>query len=42
MVNGTVDRYLRITVTGTFTNLSLAIAYRRGTAFDISDLGYGA
>ena len=42
VVNGTVDRYLRITVTGTFTNLSLAIAYRRGTAFDISDLGYGA
>lgn len=29
-VSGTVNRYLRITTTGTFTNADYAVAYRRG------------
>jgi len=33
-VTGTVNRYLRHTTTGTFTNADIAIAYRRGTAED--------
>lgn len=33
-VAGTVDRYLRVTTTGTFTNLDYALAYRRGAAAD--------
>lgn len=33
-VSGTVNRYKRITTTGTFTNLDFAVAYRRGTAQD--------
>ena len=32
--SGTVERYLRITTTGTFTTAVFAIAYRRGTAQD--------
>jgi hypothetical protein len=34
-VSGTVNRYLRITTTGTFSNADFAIAYRRGTAQDV-------
>ena len=37
-VTGTVDRYLRVTTTGTFTNADFAIGYERGTANDIEDL----
>lgn len=37
-VSGTVDQYLRVTSTGTFTNADHAIAYRRGTANDIPGL----
>lgn|SRR3990167_3251298 len=33
-VAGTVDRYLRLNITGTFTNLDYAVAYRRGLAVD--------
>lgn len=33
-VAGTVDRYLRVTTTGTFTNLDYALAYRRGATVD--------
>lgn len=31
-VSGTVDRYLRLNITGTFVNLDYAVAYRRGDA----------
>ena len=37
-VSGTVDEDLRITVTGTFTNLVLAVGIRRGESVD--DLAY--
>lgn len=37
-VAGTVNRYLRATTTGTFTNAVFIIAYRRGTAQD--DVAY--
>jgi len=33
-VTGTVNRYLRITSTGTFNNAKFIVAYRRGTAED--------
>jgi len=33
-VAGTVDRYLRVNLTGTFTSVTWALAYRRGTAQD--------
>ena len=33
-VTGTVNRYLRVTSTGTFSNAKFIIAYRRGTAQD--------
>lgn len=33
-VSGTVDRYLRLTTTGTFTNLDIAFGYRRGESTD--------
>jgi hypothetical protein len=35
---GDVERYVRITTTGTFSNAVIAVAYRRGTAQD--DTGY--
>uniref|UniRef100_A0A6M3XL52 Uncharacterized protein n=1 Tax=viral metagenome TaxID=1070528 RepID=A0A6M3XL52_9ZZZZ len=31
---GQVERYLRITTTGTFTDLDMVVAYRRGTAYE--------
>lgn len=34
-VSGTVNRYLRISTSGTFSNLVFAIHYRRGTSTDI-------
>lgn len=34
-VTGNVDRFLRVNVTGTFTNLDFALAYRRGEAVDV-------
>lgn len=37
-VTGTVDRYLRVNVTGTFTDAVIAVLIRRGTAQDIEDL----
>jgi hypothetical protein len=37
-VSGAVERYLRITTTGTFTNAVFAVAVRRGTAQDDVDL----
>lgn len=37
-VTGNVDRYLRLTMTGTFTNTSIAVGFRRGTSFDLEDL----
>ena len=33
-VSGTVDRYLRLNITGTYTNLDFAFAYRRGESTD--------
>lgn len=33
-VSGSVDRYLRLNPTGTFTNAVVAVAYRRGTSTD--------
>lgn len=33
-VSGTIERYLRVTTTGTFTNADFAVATRRGTAND--------
>jgi hypothetical protein len=33
-ITGTVNRYLRITSTGTFSNAKFIVAYRRGTADD--------
>lgn len=33
-VSGTVNRYLRVTTTGTFSNLDFAIMYRRGESTD--------
>jgi len=33
-VSGTIDRYLRATTTGTFSNLDFAFMYRRGEAAD--------
>lgn len=38
MASGTVDQYLRITTTGTFTDLVIALAYRRGLTED--DVAY--
>jgi hypothetical protein len=38
MTSGTINRYMRITTTGTFSNLKIAVAYRRGTAVD--DVAY--
>ena len=37
-VTGTIERYLRITTTGTFTNLDFAVMIRRGTAVDIEGI----
>ncbi len=37
-VSGTVDRYLRITTTGTFTDAEIAVGIRRGTSVD--DVAY--
>jgi len=37
-VTGTINRYLRITTTGTFSNCDFAVAYRRGLAEDDIDL----
>ena len=37
-VTGTVDSWVRVTTTGTFTNCQMAIAFRRGTQFDTVDL----
>lgn len=37
-VTGSVDRYLRVTLSGTFTDAVLAVMIRRGTAEDIEDL----
>ena len=37
-VTGTVNRYLRITTTGTFSNADFAVAIQRGTAQDDEDL----
>ena len=37
-VTGTVERYVRLTTTGTFSNLDFAVAYMRGTAEDDVDL----
>ncbi len=37
-VTGTVDRYLRLNVTGTFSNLDCAVMVQRGTAEDDVDL----
>ena len=37
-VSGTIDQYLRITTTGTFTNADIAIGYRRGLTGD--DVAY--
>jgi hypothetical protein len=37
-VTGTVDRYLRVTTTGTFTDFDYVVATRRGTAQDDLDL----
>ena len=33
-VSGTVDQYLRLNITGTFTDLDYALAYRRGESTD--------
>ena len=35
---GTIERYLRLNVTGTFTNADIVVAYQRGTAADDVDL----
>jgi hypothetical protein len=35
---GSVDRWLRVTTTGTFTNAIFSVAVQRGTALDIEDL----
>ena len=32
--SGTVERYLRVTTTGTFSNLDFCVSYRRGTSQD--------
>jgi len=37
-ITGTVERYVRLTTTGTFSNLDFAVAYARGTAQDDVDL----
>jgi hypothetical protein len=37
-IAGSVDRYLRVTTSGTFSNARLVVAYRRGTAQD--DVAY--
>jgi hypothetical protein len=37
-VVGNVDRYLRVTATGTFSNAVVAVGFRRGQEFDIIDL----
>ncbi len=37
-VTGTIDRYLRITTTGSFSNCDFAVAYRRGLSEDDVDL----
>lgn len=38
IVTGTVNRYLRITTTGTFSNCDFVVAYQRGSSKDIEDL----
>jgi hypothetical protein len=37
-VTGTVDQYLRLNLTGTFTDADIAVAYQRGSAKDDEDL----
>ena len=37
-VTGNVDRYLRVTATGTFSNAKVAVGFRRGQTNDIIDL----
>ncbi|MGB0890550.1 MAG: hypothetical protein ACPGWS_09725, partial [Solirubrobacterales bacterium] len=37
-VTGTVERYVRATTTGTFTNAQFVMGIRRGTTEDIIDL----
>lgn len=37
-VTGTVNRYLRVTTTGTFTNAVIWVGFRRGILGDITDL----
>ena len=39
VATGAVERYLRITTTGSFSNLDMVVAYERGTAQDDVDLG---
>ena len=35
-VSGTVNRYLRVTSTGTFSNAKFIIMYRRGESVDVT------